>query len=53
MNVNLGYNAEDMAVKFSDVVPNDVDDAVDQLTKNMSHLSRVSNSTQRSRSHLY
>lgn len=32
-----------MAVKFAEIVPNQVgDDSVDQLTKNMSQLSRVS-----------
>lgn len=34
-----------MALKFADVVPNHDDDSVDQLTKNMSHLSRVSEMT--------
>lgn len=39
----LGYNADDMEAKFSSFVPKDSDaDGVEQLTKNMASLSRVS-----------
>lgn len=38
----LGYSSDDMDAKFDKVVPkNGEDDGVDQLTKNMGHLSRV------------
>lgn len=38
----LGYNADDMEAKFSSFVPKDDAEGVEQLTKNMASLSRVS-----------